>query len=215
MILTYKERYHTPVVAYVEGLCASGGMYIASSADEIYSSPSGVIGSVGVITGPFFNVYDLMQKVGLQAKTITQGIDKDELNPTRPWKPDEGSTIGAITAFLYNRFVDVVTTGRPNINREKLVQEYGARVFNCVEAEKLGYIDHAMSSRDEALLSLLAKANIDPTQPYQVVTLSPKAPWVAELLSSQSPLFSGKIEHQFIPFEASLRQQPCYLYQYE
>lgn len=215
MLLDYKARYHVPIVAYVEGLCASGGMYIASSADEIFSGPSGIIGSVGVISGPFFNIYELMQKIGLQAQTLTAGLDKDEFNPTRPWKPNEGASINAVISFLYTRFVDVVVKARPNLSKEKLVHEYGARVFDSVEAENLGYIDHAMSSRDAALLSLLAKANIDASKPYQVVNLSPKFPWISELLSSKSPLFSGKIEHNFIPAEVSLRQQPCYLYQYE
>ncbi len=215
MLEEYKTRYHVPIVAYVEGLCASGGMYIASSADEIFSGPSGIIGSVGVIFGPMFNIYDFMQKVGLQAQTLTRGLDKDEFNPTRPWKPDEGSALNEVIAFTYQRFVDVVTKARPNLSKEKLINEYGARVFNCMQAQKLGYIDHAMSSRDEALLALLTKANIDPAKPYQVVHLSPKNPILAELMSSKSPLFSGKIEHSFISTEMQLRQQPCYLYQPE
>src|SRR5579872_4778385 len=32
MLKAYKEKYHVPIFAYVDGLCASGGMYIASAA---------------------------------------------------------------------------------------------------------------------------------------------------------------------------------------
>ena len=34
----YKEQYKVPVYAYVDGMCASGGMYIACAADKIYAS---------------------------------------------------------------------------------------------------------------------------------------------------------------------------------
>ena len=47
MLKEYKERYKVPIFAYVDGLCASGGMYIACAADKIYSGPAGTIGSVG------------------------------------------------------------------------------------------------------------------------------------------------------------------------
>lgn len=212
LLSEYKTQYKVPIVGYVEGLCASGGMYIASSADELFSSPVGIIGSVGVISGPFFNFYDFMQKMGVQAKTLTQGLDKDEFNPLRPWKPNEGAPMEALMGYLYNLFVDVVVENRPRLDRQKLVNEYGAKIFNCVEAEKFGYIDHAMSSRNAALLSLLNKAGINPENTYHVVTLTPKHSLVKELFSGKSPLLSGKIEHEIVPFEVKLRQEPCYLY---
>src|SRR3990167_9760976 len=52
MLQEYKERYKVPVFAYIDGLCASGGMYIASSADQIFAGPASIIGSVGVVLGP-------------------------------------------------------------------------------------------------------------------------------------------------------------------
>lgn len=211
----YKARYKVPVYGYVEGLCASGGMFIASSTDKMFSSPSGIIGSVGVVIGPFFNVYDLMQKVGLQAKTITAGLDKDMLNPTRPWKEGESASIQAVTDFMYQHFVDVVTTGRPQIDRAKLIGQYGAQVYDCVKAEALGYIDVSMSSRDEALKALVQAANIEEGKPYQVVSLTPKNPWLSELVSGKSPLITGKMEHTFDCVQARIQTQPCYLYKYE
>jgi ClpP class serine protease len=134
-------------------------------------------------------------------------------NPTRPWKEGEDASLKAVTAFMYQRFVDIVISARPHMDRTKLVQEYGAQVFDCVMAEKLGYIDHAMSSRDEALQGLVKAADLDPEKPYQVVSLTPKNPWLSELLSGNSPLFSGKIEHTLETPLSKIRQQPCYLYQ--
>lgn len=213
MLKEYKAKYEIPIFAYVDGLCASGGMYIASAADKVFASPSGVIGSVGVVMGPFFNIYDFMGKVGLQARTLTQGLDKDMMNPTRPWKQGEEDSLNAVMAFMYNRFITVVTEARTRLDKTKLVEQYGAQVFNCVEAEKLGYIDHAMSSRDEAINALVTEAKIDPQQPYQVVSLSPKNDWLSGIVSGKSPLFTGKIEHEFELGQTPIRDQFAYLYQ--
>ena len=59
-LVAYKEKYKVPIYAYVDGMCASGAMYIACSADKILSNPTGIVGSVGVIMGPNFNVLGLM-----------------------------------------------------------------------------------------------------------------------------------------------------------
>ncbi|HSX13920.1 MAG TPA: S49 family peptidase [Chlamydiales bacterium] len=211
MINEYKARYNVPVYAFVEGLCASGGMYIAASSDKIFAGPSSIIGSIGVVIGPFFNVYETMEKWGVHAKTITEGLDKDTLNPTRPWREGEGASIQAVTAFMYHRFVDIVTKARPRLDKAKLIEDYGAHVFDCVTAEKLGFIDVAMSSRNEALRELLIASKIDSTKSYQVVSLSPKNAWISEFVSSESPLFSGKIKHTLETDK--IREQPCFLYE--
>jgi protease IV len=196
LIKEYKTRYQVPVYAYIDGLCASGGMYIACSADKIYASPSSIIGSVGVISGPFFNVSEMLSKVGVASKTLTQGLDKDMMNPFRPWKENEDASLNSVMAYLYNRFVDVVTSNRLNMDKEKLVKEYGANIFDPEAARNYGYIDFANSNRSDALGSLLAAANIDPSQPYQVVSLEPKNEILAQLFDANSTLFSRKIEHK-------------------
>jgi protease-4 len=212
MINEYKARYKIPVFAYVDGLCASGGMYIASSAEQIFASPSSLIGSVGVVFGPMFNVYETLNKLGIKALTLTQGLDKDALNPTRPWRPEEEASYEAITAFLYQQFVDIVTSARPRLSKEKLIQEYGARMFNCVDAQKFGYIDKALSSRNEALLALLDAAQIDPKKPYQVIELKPNQNWISQVIKGQSSLLQGKIEHTLNLGQPKIHDQFAYLH---
>lgn len=213
MLMEYKKRYKIPVYAYVDGLCASGGMYIASAADKIFASPSSAIGSVGVIYGPFFNVYETLGKLGMQAKTLTRGLDKDAMNPTRPWKEGEDDWIKDLMSFNYERFLTVVTEARPRLSKDQLIHVLGAKMFDCVEAEKLGYIDHSMSSRDEALLALMEEAQIDPTHPYQVVQLQPKRSLLGALMGGKSPLISGTVEHTFGFMDSRKKSPFAYLYQ--
>ncbi len=183
----YKAKYNVPIYAYVDGLCASAGMYIACVADKIYASPSSIIGSVGVRLGPVFNFSDAMTKVGVGALTLTQGKDKDELNPFRPWKPDEDANLRVIMAALYDRFVSIVTTARPKLTRENLVNDYGAHIFIAKDAEELGYIDGGDMDYSRTLTELVAAAQIPSTEKYQVVQLVPQRPFFNSLAQSLSP----------------------------
>jgi signal peptide peptidase SppA len=215
MLKAYKEKYKVPIFGYVDGLCASGGMYIASSADKLYASPASVIGSVGVIFGPMFNVYETLNKIGVHSRTLTEGIDKDAMSPFRPWKEGEDASFKAMIAFFYQRFVGIVTEARPRLDKEKLVNEYGAKVWDCVQAEKLGYIDVAESNRNEALLALMKEAGVDASKPYQVVELEPKHSWMSQLVAGSSVLLTGKIEHSFDLGQPKIREGFAYLYTYE
>lgn len=213
LLMHYKQKYQVPVFAYVNGLCASGGMYIASAADKIYSSPVSIIGSVGVLIGPFFNIKDLLQRFGVEPQVITEGKNKDMMSPFRTWKPGEEVPLKNILSYFYERFVSIVSKARPKLTKNILTQELGANVFEAKTAEQLGYIDQGNSSYEETLSELLKAANIDPTSSYQVVELSPKKSWLRLALSS-SPLFTGKIQHQLFSHPAQEVKDPV-LYLYE
>ncbi len=215
MLNQYKERYKVPIFAFVDGLCASGGMYISSSADQMYAGPASIIGSVGVIIGPFFNVTEVMGKVGILSKTITQGLDKDMMSPFRPWKPDEDGSLKAVTAYFYQHFVEIVTSARERLDKEKLIGEYGAKVFDPITAQQYGYVDVANTSRDATLMALLGAAGIDPAATYQVVALEQKNEWLTSLFNSQSPLFTGRIEHTLDTGAPPIKDQIAYLYRFE
>ncbi len=168
----YALKYQVPIYAYVEGLCASGGMYIACTADKIYSSESSIIGSVGVIWS-FFNVSEGMQKVGVQNQTITAGTGKSDMNPFQPWTADSADSFKQMANLNYNQFIAVVSQARPKLTPELLRNKYGAHVFYSTEAEQYGYIDGAGYQYDE-VVQMLAKASDLEGNNYQLVELQPK-----------------------------------------
>lgn len=172
ILTAYKTKFKIPIYAYVEGICASAALFIACSADKIYASDSSVIGSVGVFAGPYFNLSQLLEKYGIQSKTLKAGKDKDSLSPFRPWSSDEGDAQQAIVLAQYQRFVSVLTNSRPHLDKEKLIQEYGARVFIDKTAQELGYIDHAGATYSQALAGLAEAAQL--TEKYQVIRLNPQ-----------------------------------------
>jgi len=216
MLMQYKKKFQVPIYAHINGLCASGGMMIACSADKILSNPSGIIGSVGVIMGPAFNFYDLMQKYGVQSKTLTAGKDKDALSPVRKWGPDEGSFIQKSVDSEYNLFLNIVTKARPRLSRDALIHEYGANIFSPNEALEHGYIDGVVGNYESALMELAHEAKLE--GPYQVLGIRIRRSALGgllEALSGQSNQPGYKITHQIqsvssLPEE--LQTKPCYLY---
>lgn len=209
----YKQLYQVPIYAYVDGLCASGGMYVASAADKIFASDTSLIGSVGVIAPTFVNLTKLLDKLGVDALTISAGKDKDAMNPLRPWKPGEDQNYRQIIDYYYQYFVNIVTTARPEMNKEKLIQDYGAKIFPAAEAQQFGYIDQANGTLKETLKELLKKSEIEGNN-YQVVKLENKQ-WWSSLFSSNSAIFRGTVKHQLIlppEFDPALCNQFLYLY---
>lgn len=157
-----------PVYAYVDGMCASGGVYIACAADKIFASNSSKIGSVGVVVGPLINLHKGMEKLGIESETIYKGKRKDLFNPLRKWEVDEGKSLEALATLLYDQFLDVVTNARPKIKKEQLKEEIGADLFIAKTAQELGFIDEVGLSYKEALKSLAEAAKLDNYQVYSV-----------------------------------------------
>ena len=203
----YKARYKVPIYAYVDGLCASGAMYIAASSEKIYASPVSVVGSVGVIMGPMFNFYDLMEKLGIKAAVVAEGKNKDMMSPYREWKPDEDASLKNIVENEYQRFVNLVTEARPRLDKEKLINEYGAQIYDSPTGEALGYIDDGDSDYAAALTALIAACGIDEKTEYQVIELEPPAVFWSDFIEGSLGL--GKIKWMF---DSSIKRKLQYLY---
>lgn len=209
----YKVSYDVPVYAYVDGLCASGGYYIAAAADKIYASDVSVIGSVGVIMSSAMNFSKLMDKIGVEALTLYDGKGKDNLNPLRPWKKGEEDNIEQLIKYYYAMFVDIVTKNRSSLDKTKLIDQYGANVYPAEIAHQLGYIDGNGYNYSKVLSELAEAAGLD-DEPYQVVSLE-STHWLAQFFKGESTLLTGKVSHK-IEFGAEnapeLANKYLYLY---
>lgn len=183
-ISEYKTKYQVPVYAYVDGLCASGGVYVSLAADKIYASSVSLVGSVGVIAPSFLNVTKLLDKIGVDALTLSAGEGKDALNPLRVWKPGEEDTYKAIIDFYYHQFVDLVVAHRPQISKEALVSRYGAKVFPAPIAKEYGYIDEEGAKLHQVVDSLAQAAKIEDAH-YQLIRLTDKGWWKGLFRSMQ------------------------------
>lgn len=212
-ILEYKKLYKVPVFGYVDGMCASGGMYIAAACDKIFASDVSIIGSVGVISSPYFNVVGLMEKLGVESKTLYAGKGKDSLNPFRTWRPGEDDNIKSIIDYYYNHFVNVIVASRPDVSKATLVNDLGANVFSSEKAVELGLIDGAGSSLSDALTHLAKEISIEDDY-YQVVKMERKISF-GDLFKGESPMMSGIVKHKLeLPPELDFNLMNQFLYLY-
>ena len=195
-IKEYKERYHVPVFAYVDGVSFSGGYYIACAADQIFASEASVVGSIGVILSgvagsTFFNVAKPLKEWGVQSAVISAGTDKDPMNPFRSWGEHEKENLQAIVNAQYEQFMGIVTKNRPLISRDTLMSEMGAKIYSSHIAKELGLIDDIKNSREDVLKALLVAANLDESN-YQVVRLE-KRGWLSDFVQLKN---NFKFEHK-------------------
>jgi protease-4 len=157
-----------------------------------------------------------MDKIGVQSLTLTEGKDKDMLSPFRPWKQGEEQSLQDIISYNYELFVSVVTGARKNLDKEKLVNEYGAQIYDARKGQELGYVEVGGSDYATALRDLVKAAGIPETEHYQVFQIESGKSFLSDLTANGSALLSGKITHTFqlSPyFNSNLSGKFLYLYQ--
>lgn len=139
-IQRFKTEHHIPVIALLGGIAASGGYYVACSADRIVAEPATVTGSIGVILVSF-NVQGLLDKLGIEGHVYTAGEHKDILSPLREATPQEQAMVQQILDSLHARFIHVVTSNRPALEQSRLSELTDGRVFDAAEAVQTGLVD--------------------------------------------------------------------------
>lgn len=173
----YKEKTKKPVVVYIEGLSASGGVMAMVNATKIYADHGSLIGSIGVL-GPqllFFNKpvatdggllgSGIVTKDGIEQTIISAGRGKDLGNPFRRATDEEIAALTRGVEIEYDAFVQHVAKSR-NIEPATIRDRMGAMVFDNATAQQYGLID-GTASRDEAVARLAELAKVP--KDYQVV----------------------------------------------
>jgi protease-4 len=129
-----------PVVACMMDVAASGGFYVAMGCDRIFSHPTTVTGSIGVIMS-LYNASGLFAMLGVKSDPIKSGPNKDLGNPGRPMTDEERAILQGMVSSFYEQFVTVVVRGRPGVPEERVRALADGRVYTGLEAHKLGLVD--------------------------------------------------------------------------
>ena len=140
-----REKYpDIKLYAVVTDICASGGYYIASAADEIYADKASIVGSIGVLMDGFGFV-DTLKKVGVERRLMTAGEHKGVLDPFSPLKPAEVEHVQGLLDGIHQQFIDAVKAGRG----DRLADDprlFSGLFWNGEEGVKLGLVDGLGSS---------------------------------------------------------------------
>jgi len=111
------EHEDIPLYAVIEDISASGGYYIAASADKIYADKGSLVGSIGVRSGGFGFVGTL-DKLGIERRLITSGDNKAFLDPFSPVKQDEVAHMETLLADIHEQFKTAIRDGRGDALKE-------------------------------------------------------------------------------------------------
>ena len=129
-----------PVAAAIRGVGASGGYMIACAANPIFALPTSVVGSIGVIwTAPMIS--EALDRVGVKMRTRAAGEYKDMGSLFRETTPEEDAKLDALIHSVYERFVDIVTEGRPELTRDQVASLASGEIHTGAEAHEIGLVD--------------------------------------------------------------------------
>ena len=164
-----KEYPDKKLYAVIGDMGASGAYYIASAAHEIYVNPSSLVGSIGVIM-PSYNIKGLMDKVGVEDRTITAGEYKDILSLSRPLTDYEEKHVEKVLDNTHKHFINAVKEGRgdrlKNPEQNKL---FSGLFWTGEQSIELGLADKKGSIASlEKQLELDNVINYSPTDPFQL-----------------------------------------------
>lgn len=137
-----------PVVAYVGGVAASGGYYLAVACDKIIVKPDAILGSVGVIY-VHEDLTEYLKMFGIKIEVIKTGEDKDLGAPWRPLSDDDRENIKQMINEDFDRFVYVVSKGR-RLSIEEVLKYSDGNVWSGTQAvsyklaDRVGTLDTAI-----------------------------------------------------------------------
>ena len=133
-------KHEVPVLCFCEDVAASGGYWLAASADEIYASSASVIGSIGVISAGF-GFPDVLEKLGIERRVYTSGKSKSMLDPFRPENPEDVAYLKSLQSDIHEQFIDYVRRRRGTRLNGEDSELFSGRFWTGRQAEKLGLID--------------------------------------------------------------------------
>ena len=134
------EKKNIPVLAFVEDVAASGGYWLACSADEIFASKASIVGSIGVVSSGF-GFDKAIQKLGVERRLYTSGDNKAILDPFLPENNDDVKRLKTIQKELHNQFISFVKSRRGSkiINENKEI--FTGAFWSGEKSLELGLID--------------------------------------------------------------------------
>jgi protease-4 len=129
-----------PLIASMNGVAASGGYYIAMSADTIIAAPNTITGSIGVF-GTKFSIKKLMnENIGITFDVVKTNPYADWLTQTRDFRAVESQAFQQMIDEFYDTFIQKVADSR-GISVERADELGQGRVWSGKDAQDVNLVD--------------------------------------------------------------------------
>jgi capsid assembly protease len=148
----FAARGGKPIVAHANPEAASAAYYIASAADELVVTPSGWVGSVGVVA-VHTDLSQLNSELGVNVTYIHAAPFKVEGNPNQPLSEESLAYYQGEVDAIYQQFVADVARNRKT-SAAKVRENYGkGRMLRAEDARAAGMVD-GIETMDETIVRL-------------------------------------------------------------
>ncbi len=154
----YAARGRKPMVAVAGDMAASAAYLIASAADSISVTPTGVVGSIGVVTS-HVDMSRAVDQMGMKVTYIYAGAHKIDGNPLEPLPDAVAATIQADVDYYYGLFIEAVARNRRL--QPAALRDTEARIYIGQNALAAGLADR-VETPDQAIARLATQ--IQPAQ---------------------------------------------------
>lgn len=181
------------VVVSMASVTASGGYWIAASADKIVASPSTLTGSIGIF-GMFATIDKSLNKLGIYQDGVSTNA-LSNLSITQPLSPELAELFQLSVENGYANFLSIVSGGRKMTIAEvdKVAQ---GRVWTGLDGYKNGLVDELGNLQDAielaAKLASLTEFDVIAIKPE----VSPKQEFINNLFSDVVTLLPNSLGHQ-------------------
>jgi signal peptide peptidase SppA len=134
------RKGNVPVLAFCEDVAASGGYWLAASADEIYANAASVVGSIGVVSAGF-GFDRAIERLGVERRVYTAGTNKMILDPFQPEKEADVLRLKSLQSEIHEQFITHVTDRRGGKLTGAHEDLFSGAFWTGAAAVKLGLID--------------------------------------------------------------------------
>jgi protease-4 len=170
-----------PVVVSMSDVAASGGYWLAMSANRIIAEPGTITGSIGVLMGKF-NIQGLYEKLGLSTDFIATTENSTLEYPLQNFTPAQREIVLRNMRGTYKDFLQGVAAGR-HMKVEDVDKIAQGRVWTGERARQLGLVDE-LGGLHTAITRARELAKIPADEKVTLLLLPPYRSFVERLLDS-------------------------------
>lgn len=138
-IIRLKKKYKKPLIVSMGSAAASGGYYVSTSADKIFSDELTVTGSIGVFTARP-NIDSLLKQQKIKVENFKRGEHSDIGSYSKELDEKEIEIIQGIIEYYYDRFISAISEGR-KMSKEEVEQFAQGRVWLGTDAFNKKLVD--------------------------------------------------------------------------
>lgn len=145
----YNVAQRKNVTAMVTGMAASAAYWLTSQAKHIMLTPSGYVGSVGVIT-MHADISKMLENAGVTITQVFAGKYKTEWSPYAPLTDEDKAATQAQVDSLYETFLESIKRGRGGrVTKDGMESNFGdGRLLDASQAQAAGMVDMIANVRD-------------------------------------------------------------------